>query len=71
MTVTLEAIKKAKSTIENSIKRTPIIECPTLEEQLGGKIFFKLENLQKTGSFKIRGALNRIANLTEDEKKEV
>lgn len=69
MEVTLETIKKAKKQIENSIKRTPLIECPTLEEQVGGKIFFKLENLQKTGSFKIRGALNRIANLTEEEKK--
>lgn len=69
MTVTLEKIKKAKETIENSVKRTPIIECPTLEAELGGKVYFKLENLQKTGSFKIRGALNRIANLTEEEKK--
>lgn len=34
----------------------------------GGKVLFKLENLQKTGSFKLRGALNRIANLTEEEK---
>ena len=69
MTVNLEKIRKAKKTIENSIKRTPLIECPTLEEELDGKIFFKLENLQKTGSFKVRGALNRIANLTEEEKK--
>lgn len=69
MTVTLEKIKKAKETIENSVKRTPIIECPTLEGELGGKVYFKLENLQKTGSFKIRGALNRISNLTEEEKK--
>ena len=69
MAVTLETIKKAKQTIEHSIKRTPLIECPTLEKELGGKVLFKLENLQKTGSFKVRGALNRIANLTEEEKK--
>ena len=69
MAVTLESIKQAKLTIQNSIKRTPLIECPTLEKELEGKIYFKLENLQKTGSFKIRGALNRIANLTEEEKK--
>lgn len=69
MAVTLETIKKAKETIEHSIKRTPLIECPTLEKELGGKVLFKLENLQKTGSFKVRGALNRIANLTEEEKK--
>ena len=70
MTVTLETIKEAKKTIENSVKRTPLIECPTLEKELGGKVYFKLENLQKTGSFKVRGALNRIANLTEEEKRE-
>ena len=68
MAVTLETIKKAKTTIEDSIKRTPLIECPTLEKMTGGKVLFKLENLQKTGSFKLRGALNRIANLTEEEK---
>ena len=54
MAVTLETIKKAKTTIENSIKRTPLIECPTLEKMTGGKVLFKLENLQKTGSFKLR-----------------
>ena len=48
MAVTLETIKKAKETIEHSIKRTPLIECPTLEKELGGKVLFKLENLQKT-----------------------
>ncbi|WP_410208814.1 threonine ammonia-lyase [Fusobacterium sp.] len=69
MMVTLETIKEARKNIQDSIKRTPLIECPTLEKELGGQIFFKLENLQKTGSFKIRGALNRIANLTPEEKK--
>lgn len=69
MTVTLSMIKKAKETIQNSIKRTPVVECPSLENNKDGKIFLKLENLQKTGSFKVRGALNRIANLTEEERK--
>lgn len=67
--VTLETIKEARSNIQDSIKKTPLLECPTLEKQVGGKVFFKLENLQKTGSFKIRGALNRIAHLTDEEKK--
>ncbi|QNM14395.1 MULTISPECIES: threonine ammonia-lyase [Fusobacterium] len=67
--VTLETINKARENIRDSIKKTPLVECPTLEKQIGGQVFFKLENLQKTGSFKIRGALNRIANLTEEEKK--
>lgn len=68
MTVTLSTIKKAKETIQNSIKRTPVVECASLENNKDGKIFLKLENLQKTGSFKVRGALNRIANLTLEER---
>lgn len=64
----LEDILKAKETIKNSIKRTPIVECPTLKELTGNTVYFKLENLQKTGSFKVRGALNKIANLTEEER---
>ncbi len=67
--VTLESIKKAYETVKDSVKRTSIVECPTLGEMTGNKVFFKLENLQKTGSFKIRGALNKIANLSEEEKK--
>lgn len=68
-TFTLEDILKAKEVISDSIKRTPVVECPTLKELTGNSVFFKLENLQKTGSFKIRGALNKIANLTDEEKK--
>lgn len=68
-TFTLEDILKAKEVIKDSIKRTPVVECPTLGEVTGGNnVFFKLENLQRTGSFKLRGALNKIASLTEEEK---
>lgn len=67
--IKLEDIKKAKKNIENSIKRTPLIECPLLSEKTGANIYLKLENLQKTGSFKIRGALNKIINMSEEEKK--
>lgn len=67
-TVTIEMIKEAEKTIKSSIKRTPIIECTSFLNSKGNKIFLKLENLQKTGSFKIRGAMNKIMNLTEKEK---
>lgn len=66
---TLEDILKANETIKDSIKRTPIVECPMLKELTKNTVFLKLENLQKTGSFKIRGALNKIANLSPEEKK--
>lgn len=66
--VTFDMIKEAVETIKGSVKRTPIIECPKLEEMTGNRVFFKLENLQKTGSFKVRGALNKIMHLTDEEK---
>ncbi|MGO2118161.1 MAG: threonine ammonia-lyase [Fusobacterium sp.] len=66
--VTIEMIKEAAKTIKSSIKRTQTLECPSLFEKTGNKVFLKLENLQKTGSFKIRGAMNKIMNLTDEEK---
>lgn len=69
MTVTLDFIKQAQETIKGVAKKTPLIESPALGATVGGEVYFKYENLQKTGSFKIRGAANKIANLTEEEKK--
>ncbi len=66
--VTLKTIQEAQSTIKNFIGRTQIMECFNIDDNHGNRIFFKLENLQKTGSFKIRGAMNKIMNLTEEEK---
>jgi threonine dehydratase len=68
MTVVLEDVKKAYNTLKGSVKRTALADCPALSEITGNEVYLKLENLQKTGSFKIRGALNKISNLTEDEK---
>ena len=68
MKVDLKLIKEARKTIDGIVKKTPLIESPSLGKQVGGIIYFKYENLQKTGSFKIRGAINKIASLTEDER---
>ncbi|MGL4533537.1 MAG: pyridoxal-phosphate dependent enzyme, partial [Fusobacteriaceae bacterium] len=67
--VNLDTIKKAREVIESRIRRTPILHCSSLFEEVGNEVYFKMENLQKTGSFKIRGALNKIANLSEQEKR--
>ncbi|WP_073508360.1 threonine ammonia-lyase [Streptobacillus notomytis] len=67
--IKLNDIKNANENIKNSIKRTPLIECPLLSNMTESNIYLKLENLQKTGSFKARGAINKIMNLTEEEKK--
>lgn len=66
--LTFSMIQEAKKTIGGVIRRTPLVECPALEEALGGSIYLKMENLQKTGSFKIRGAINKISSLTDEEK---
>ena len=67
MTVTLKSIQEAQATIKGVAKKTPLIESPALGKAVGGEVYFKYENLQKTGSFKIRGAANKIAHLTAEE----
>lgn len=66
--VTLQDVKKAQETIKDIVKKTDILESAKLSQITGANVYYKCENLQKTGSFKIRGACNKIANLTEQEK---
>jgi threonine dehydratase len=62
-----EAIREAHRRVAPRIHRTPVITCSSLDEMAGARIYFKCENLQKTGSFKIRGATNAVFSLTDDE----
>ena len=62
-----EAIAAAHDRIAHRIHRTPIVRSATLDKLTGAELFFKCENLQKTGSFKIRGATNAIFSLTDEE----
>lgn len=66
--VTLNDVKQAREAIKHIVSKTNLLECTGLSNLSGNRVFLKLENLQKTGSFKIRGAVNKIANLTEEEK---
>ena len=66
--VTLEDVKKAQETIKDIVKKTDILESTKLSFMTGANVYYKCENLQKTGSFKVRGACNKIANLTDEEK---
>ena len=61
-------INKAYDRIKHLILKTPLITNETINKKLNAKIFFKLENLQWTGSFKLRGAIHKISLLKEDEK---
>ncbi|MDY4128041.1 threonine ammonia-lyase [Peptostreptococcus porci] len=66
--VTLKDIQNAREVIKDIILETDILENVRLSEKTGARIFYKCENLQRTGSFKVRGACNKIASLTEEEK---
>ena len=65
----LEAFIKAKKNLSKVLLETHLIYSPIFSKESGNKVFIKPENLQKTGSFKIRGAYNKISNLTDAEKK--
>src|SRR5271165_3225395 len=67
--LTLDTIRAAHRLISPRIRRTPVITCASLDEIAGANLYFKCENLQKTGSFKIRGATNAVFSLTEEEAK--
>jgi threonine dehydratase len=67
--VTLRAIQEARERIRGSIVVTPFVHSEKFSLQTGNSIFLKLENLQMTGAFKERGALNKILMLTEDERR--
>jgi len=66
--VTLENIYKAKEQIEGVVVNTPLAYAPYLSEVAGSEVYLKKENLQITGAFKIRGAYNKIASLSQEQK---
>ncbi|HET6219033.1 MAG TPA: pyridoxal-phosphate dependent enzyme, partial [Acidobacteriaceae bacterium] len=69
MNVSLDQIKKAELRIRNFIYFSPCQLSAALSEVTGQQVYLKLDNLQRTGAFKERGALNRILLLNEDEKR--
>ena len=69
MTVTLAEIRAARAVIEGVCVRTPMISAATFSQWCGFRVRLKAENLQRTGSFKLRGATNRVAALTPAERK--
>ena len=65
--VDLNAIRAAHERIRSQIHRTPVFTSDSLDKLTGAKLFFKCENLQKTGSFKFRGATNAVFSLSDAE----
>lgn len=67
--LTLDLIKEAAARIDGHVHHTPVITSRSFNERAGCEVFFKCENLQRAGAFKIRGATNRILSLTPEEKR--
>lgn len=65
---TAQNIRFAADRIAGSVKKTPVLTCPELDARTGGRIFLKAECLQDTGSFKLRGATNKLMQLTPTER---
>src|SRR6185503_10883211 len=64
----IQTIQEARERIGSRIHRTPVITSRQFNEASGKEVFFKCENLQRAGAFKIRGATNKITSLTPEEK---
>src|SRR5271155_5589114 len=67
--LTSQLIREAADFLRGRIRRTPLEFSPGLSQMLGAPVWLKLESMQLTGSFKIRGALFRISRLTADERR--
>jgi len=66
--VTFEDVAAAHERIRAAIKRTPVLTSSTIDALTGARVFFKCENLQRMGAFKIRGAFNAMSQLSKEEK---
>jgi threo-3-hydroxy-L-aspartate ammonia-lyase len=67
--LTIELIREARERLSSRVHQTPVITSRSFNEAVGKEVFFKCENFQRAGAFKIRGATNKILSLTEAEKR--
>ncbi len=67
-TLNLDSIQKARETLDGFAKKTPIVQSQVLSEKCNAEVFLKLENQQHTGTFKMRGAFNRMSLLSPEER---
>lgn len=69
MGITLEDVTRAHEVIRSSVRHTPLKRSSTLGDMTGSEFHLKLENFQITGSFKVRGAINKVHNLHPEERR--
>ena len=65
--VSIEDIRQAATRIAGRVHRTPVLTCSAVDRLAGASLFFKCENFQKVGAFKMRGATNAVLSLHDDE----
>ncbi len=68
LAINYQSIITASQRIKGHAVITPLLESPLLNQQLGGRVLFKAENLQRTGSFKFRGAFNKLSKLAQAQQ---
>jgi threonine dehydratase len=68
LNVSLLDVIQAKAVIKDQIQATPLLPTPVLSEKTGADVWFKVEALQTTGSFKLRGAFTKLFSLTNEER---
>jgi threonine dehydratase len=66
--ISLADVRQAAERLRGVANRTPVVTSRTVDSQVGAQVFFKCENLQRGGAFKFRGAYNRLAALTAEER---
>ena len=66
---TIDDIFKARALFDDSIRKTPLQRSDTFSKLIGTNVFLKLESLQMTGSFKVRGAYVKLNTLTDENRK--
>ena len=62
-------VEAAAGRLAGIVRRTPLLAATPLDEALGGRILLKVESLQRTGSFKFRGAYNRLVQLDAGQRR--
>lgn len=67
--LSLKDVREARERIHGRAVHTPLLRAPSLDKVLGCQVYLKAENLQTTGSFKVRGATSRMTLLSEEEKR--
>ena len=69
MTVTIDDVLAAAKRIDGVVERTPVVRNDELDARVGATVFLKAESLQRGGSFKLRGAYNKLSSIPEDERR--